>query len=156
MLPISETKWNNCRKCKCNVIQSYNSMIADIFYPIFTLTITVLACFIREKKLFEVFAPTPSTSCRRGPGVTAPPSCNRFWLCQKPMRPYFFCIIPWHQRYSLIGKWIGKTYLTPKKKNQWVYYVGFRRYKNLDYFFRTSAKNCFDCFKELPNWKKNC
>ena len=25
-------------------------MIADIFYPIFTLTITILACFIRKKK----------------------------------------------------------------------------------------------------------
>ena len=29
-------------------------MIADIFYPIFNLTITVLACFIRKKaKLFR-------------------------------------------------------------------------------------------------------
>ena len=28
-------------------------MIADLFYPTFTLTITVLACFIRRKKLFE-------------------------------------------------------------------------------------------------------
>ena len=25
-------------------------MIADIFYPIFTLTITILACFIRKKE----------------------------------------------------------------------------------------------------------
>ena len=47
-------------------------MIADIFYPTFILAITVLSCFI-QKKLFGGFAPTPSTSCRPGPGVTAPP-----------------------------------------------------------------------------------
>ena len=23
------------------------------------------------------------------------PSCNHIWLLQKPMHPYFFCIIPW-------------------------------------------------------------
>ena len=36
-------------------------MIADIFYPIFTLTITVLVCFIRKKiiKLFGASCPRP-------------------------------------------------------------------------------------------------
>ena len=32
-------------------------MIADIFYPIFTLMITILACFIQKKKL----APTKAS-----------------------------------------------------------------------------------------------
>ena len=54
-------------------------MIADIFYPIFTLTITVSACFIRKKtktktKLFGGLAPTPSPRHRPGPSgrCTAP------------------------------------------------------------------------------------
>ena len=44
-------------------------MIADIFYPIFTLMITILACFIRKKKgkLFWGFA--PSCSPRYCPGL---------------------------------------------------------------------------------------
>ena len=43
-------------------------MIADIFYPTFTLTITILACFIRKKaKLFRGFAPTGSPRHRPGP-----------------------------------------------------------------------------------------
>ena len=42
-------------------------MNADIFYPIFTITITNLVCFIRKKtKLFGCFAPTPSPSLRPG------------------------------------------------------------------------------------------
>ena len=52
-------------------------MIADIFYPIFTLTITTLACFTRKKlKLFRGFSPTPSPRhCPRpSGGLTAPPS----------------------------------------------------------------------------------
>ena len=50
-------------------------MIVDIFYPIFTLTIIVLACFIRKKKLFGGFAPTPSPRHRAGPPgwLTTPP-----------------------------------------------------------------------------------
>ena len=43
-------------------------MITDIFFPIFTLTITVLACFIRKKtKLFGGFRPMPSTEHHPGP-----------------------------------------------------------------------------------------
>ena len=87
-------------------------MITDIFYPLLTLTIINLACFIRKKKLFGGFAPTPSSrhhpgypgwltapprpqlqstqtpscSCNSDPQLPPDPSCN----CQKPMRPYFF------------------------------------------------------------------
>ena len=50
---------------------------ADIFYPIFTQTITILVCFIREKKakLFRRFAPTHSPRHWPGPhvGLTACP-----------------------------------------------------------------------------------
>ena len=71
-------------------------MIADIFYPILILTITVLGGFIR-KKIVHRFYTHAFTSCRPGPsaGVTASPqtpSYNHFWLCQKPMHPYFFCM----------------------------------------------------------------
>ena len=52
-------------------------MIADIFYPILTLKITVLACFIRKKetKLLVGFSPTPSTGHHPGHSgeLTAPP-----------------------------------------------------------------------------------
>ena len=51
-------------------------MIADIFFPIFTLKNTVLACFIRKKKkLFGGFAPTPSPGHHPGPpgGFQFPP-----------------------------------------------------------------------------------
>ena len=52
-------------------------MIADIFYPILTLKITVLAYFIRKKetKLFVGFSPTPSTGHHPGHSgeLTAPP-----------------------------------------------------------------------------------
>ena len=55
-------------------------MMADIFYPIFTLTITVLAFSVlymkkKKTKLFGDFAPTPSPRHRPRPlgGLTAPP-----------------------------------------------------------------------------------
>ena len=45
-------------------------MITNIFHPIFTLTITILACFVRKKaKLFRGFAPTLSP--RHHPGSPA-------------------------------------------------------------------------------------
>ena len=78
-------------------------MIADIFYPILTLTITVLACFIREKKLFEGFAPTPSISCRRGPGLQLPLAAIVFGFA-KNQCAHIFSVLSRHQRYSLIGK----------------------------------------------------
>ena len=33
-----------------NAIKNYNRMVADIFYPIFTLKITIWVCFIQKKK----------------------------------------------------------------------------------------------------------
>ena len=66
-------------------------MIADIFYPIFTLTIIVLACFIRKKKIVRGFRTHAFTKALRWTPWVAynssqTPSCNRFWLYQKPMR----------------------------------------------------------------------
>ena len=40
-------------------------MIADIFYPIFTLTITILACFIQKK--IGSFTPMPLPGHHPGP-----------------------------------------------------------------------------------------
>ena len=74
-------------------------MIADIFYPISTLTITVLAYFIRKKKCLGALHSRLHQGTTLDPlgAYNSPqtPSCNCFWLCQKPMHPYFFCIIPW-------------------------------------------------------------
>ena len=74
-------------------------MIADIFYPILTLMITVLVYFIWQKKCLEALHPCLHqgiTLALLG-AYNSPqtPSCNCFWLCQKPMHPYFFCIFPW-------------------------------------------------------------
>ena len=78
-------------------------MFADIFYPIFTLMITVLVCFIwkktKKQNCLGVSHPFLNQDIPLTPrgAYNSPqtPSCNRFWLCQKPMRPYFFCTIPW-------------------------------------------------------------
>ena len=61
-------------------------MIADIFYPIFTLTITVLARFTL-KKLFRGFVPMPSTSYRSGP---PDPQLQLFLALPKTDVPIFF------------------------------------------------------------------
>ena len=43
-------------------------MISDIFYPIFTLMITILACFVRRKsKIVQRFAYTRSSRHHTGP-----------------------------------------------------------------------------------------
>ena len=67
-------------------------MIADIFYPIFTLTITVLACFTQKNKVVRGFHThdfIKASPWTLWGAVTPPdPSCNQ------PMRPYFFCFIP--------------------------------------------------------------
>ena len=48
-------------------------MVADIFYPIFTLKITVLACFIQEKQK-NLGASSPPGHLPGPPGgLTAPP-----------------------------------------------------------------------------------
>ena len=80
-------------------------MIADIFYPIFTLTITILTCFIRKKKENcsgdlhpHVHQGIALDSIEGGGGAYSSPrtpSFNHFWLFQEPMRPYFFCILPY-------------------------------------------------------------
>ena len=49
-------------------------MVADIFYPIFTLKITVLACFIQEKQK-NLGASSPPGHLPGPPGgLTAPPT----------------------------------------------------------------------------------
>ena len=75
---------------------------ADIFYPIFTQTITILVCFIREKKsktVQEICTHTFTKALTWTPcGAYSLPqtlSFNCFWLFQELMHPYFFCIIPW-------------------------------------------------------------
>ena len=76
-------------------------MIADIFYPIFTLTITVLACFIQKNCLGLLPSPRHCPGPLEVLQLPQTPSCNRFWLGQKLMRPYFFCIIPWLRSFFL-------------------------------------------------------
>ena len=67
-------------------------MVADIFYPILTLKITVLMSFIQKKKSGAL----PPTEHHPGPhgGLTAPPP-QYPQLQKKTMRSYFFWIIPW-------------------------------------------------------------
>ena len=74
-------------------------MIADIFYPIFTITVTNLVCFIRKKtKLFGGFAPTPSP--RHHPGSPAglqlprDPQLQPFLALTKTDPPIFFLYYP--------------------------------------------------------------
>ena len=72
-------------------------MIANIFHPIFTLTITILVCFVRKKQnCLGDLHPRFHQGIALDPLLTAPqiPSFNRFWLCVELKRPYFFCIIP--------------------------------------------------------------
>ena len=74
-------------------------MIADIFYPIFILTITILACFIqRKKKLFVGLAPTPSTGHHPGHSgeLTDPPQTPAAILFgfSKTDAPIFFLYYP--------------------------------------------------------------
>ena len=74
-------------------------MITDIFYPIFNLTITVLACYTRKKaKLFGRFAPTRSPRYHPGPtgGLTAPPDpqLQLFLALPRTDAPKFFLYCP--------------------------------------------------------------
>ena len=62
-------------------------MVVDIFYPLLTLKITILACFI-QKKSGDFGAPPPDHHLGHPGGLTAPfhtPSCKK-----KTMHPYFF------------------------------------------------------------------
>ena len=81
-------------------------MIADIFYPIFTLTITILACFIRKKKenclgdlhphVHQGIA-LDSMEGGRGEGLTAHPgrpASQSFLAFPKTNAPIFFLYYP--------------------------------------------------------------
>ena len=63
-------------------------MVADIFYPIFTLRITMLAYFIQKKKKNGGLTPTRASLCTPWWAYSSP-------LRKKMIRPYFFWIIPW-------------------------------------------------------------
>ena len=76
-------------------------MMADIFHPIFTLTITVLACFIRKKtKLFRSFAPKslPRHPPRPPGGLQLPldpqSQLQSFLALPKNDAPIFFLYYP--------------------------------------------------------------
>ena len=73
-------------------------MIADIFYPIFTLMITVLSCFI-WKKLFGGFAPMSSPGDHPGPpgGLKAhprPPAATVFGFAENRYAHIFSVLSP--------------------------------------------------------------
>ena len=74
-------------------------MITNIFHPIFTLTITILACFVRKKaKLFRGFAPTLSPRHRPGPPAYSPPppdpQLQSFLALPRTETPIFFLYYP--------------------------------------------------------------
>ena len=73
-------------------------MIANIFHPIFTLTITILASFVRKKaKLFRGFAPMLSPRHRPGPpGYNPPPDpqLQSFLALPRTETPIFFLYYP--------------------------------------------------------------
>ena len=66
-------------------------MVADIFCPIFTLKVTVLACLIQKKK---IALPPPGHQPGPPGGLTSPPIPP---TAKKTMCPYFFWIIPCNQ-----------------------------------------------------------
>ena len=69
-------------------------MVTDIFYPIFTLKITVLASFIQEKQK-NLGASSPPGHLPGPPGgLTTPPPHHTPSCKKKTMRPYFFWILP--------------------------------------------------------------
>ena len=99
------------------------TMVADIFYPIFTLTITILACFTRKQvKLFRGFSPTLSPRHRpRPPGgaYSSPqsPSFNRFWLSKNRCAHIFSALSP-ALYVDLMGFWDYIQFYLWKKASQ--------------------------------------
>ena len=67
-------------------------MVADIFYPILTLKITVLVSFIQKKKIGGL-APNRASPWTPWWAYSSPPSIPS--AAKKTMRSYFFWIIPW-------------------------------------------------------------
>ena len=76
-------------------------MIADIFYHIFTLKITILACLMQKK--IKNWGPRRCQGIFLDPlvGLKLPPYPQ---FQKTTMCPYFFWIIPWH-----IWKYITNT-----------------------------------------------
>ena len=83
-------------------------MVADIFYHLFTLIITILVCFI-QKNLFRVFEPTPSP--RHWVPSLKPPAAIVFGLAKIWCAHIFFSIIPclWTSKINILKKWKKKT-----------------------------------------------
>ena len=75
-------------------------MIANIFHPnIFTLTITILACFVKKKeKLFSGFASMLSPRHCPGPPAYSPPApdpqLQSFLALPRTKTPIFFLCYP--------------------------------------------------------------
>ena len=124
-------------------------MVSDIFYPIFPLTITVLACFTHKKQsysgvshpcLHQRIALDPLGSLQ----LPQTPSCNH------PMRPYFFCIIPWYMNKTRKKAIMKQTELeTRYLKNKMDTYLHlFEVYKKQRNFRRKfckkERKNCYN------------
>ena len=75
-------------------------MIDKMFYPTFTLSITILACFLRKKKtkllrhlhscIFQGIALDPLGDLK-----PPRPQLQSFSALPRTDAPYFFCIIPW-------------------------------------------------------------
>ena len=84
-------------------------MVADIFYPIFILKITVLVCFL-QKKLGT--SPQPGHLPERPGGLTAPPipQAAKKKNKKKTMRTYFSWIIPCLLLVILSFTWLTSLY----------------------------------------------
>ena len=88
-------------------------MISDIFYPIFTLMISILACFVRRKsKIVQRFAYTRSSRHRTGPpgGLKTPPDLHlqSFLALPRPNAAIFFLYYP------LMGQALSRYPAKPK------------------------------------------
>ena len=107
-------------------------MIADISYPILTLTITILVYFIREKNYSGALHPHLNQGIPQGPlgAYSSPqtPSCNHFWLCQKPMHPFFSVLSPVNN--PIIYKFF-KDLTNQRKKTNRVVVFSSRPFSNI-------------------------
>ena len=114
---VSQFVWdkkNSCSSFTCHLSCKLSEIIVEnvsvtfrvttewlLIFFIFTLTITILACFTRKKsKIVQGICThaftkaSPSTPWEVYSFLQMPPF-NCFWLCQELMHPYFFCSIPW-------------------------------------------------------------